>query len=158
MADIRPFRALRFDTSLIDPALAIAPPYDVISPDEQRGLYARSEHNIVRVEYGEERATDSEDDNRYTRAADDLRAWRDAGMLIADRILAEATAVAGEKVQAPCRGDELIDAASTAPGIAGPTPKIPADSHIQSHSSSIPSRQHKRTGPPAIRESPHASN
>src|SRR5438874_1756052 len=85
MADIRPLRALRFDASRIDPALTIAPPYDVISPDEQRGLYARSEHNIVRVEYGEERATDSEDDNRYTRAADDLRAWRDAGMLIADR-------------------------------------------------------------------------
>ena len=80
------------------------------------------------------------------------------GTLIADRILAEATAVAGEKVQAPCRAEDLIDAASTAPGLAGPTPKIPADSHIQSHSSSIPSRQHKRTGPPAIRESPHASN
>ena len=78
------------------------------------------------------------------------------GMLIADRILAEATAVPGEKVQAPCRGEDLIDAASTAPGI-GPTPKIPADSHIQSHSSSIPSRQQKRTGLPTIKESPHAS-
>jgi len=79
------------------------------------------------------------------------------GMLIADRILAEATAVAGEKVQASCRAEDLIDAASTVPGIAGPTPKIPADSHIQSHSSSIPSRQQKRTGLPTIKESPHAS-
>jgi len=80
------------------------------------------------------------------------------GTLIANRILAEATAGAGEKVQAPGHTEDLIDATSTAPGIAGPTPKIPADSHIQSHSSSIPSRQQKRTGPPAIKESPHASN
>src|SRR5256885_16621828 len=84
MADTRPFRALRFDAARIDPALTIAPPYDVISADEQRGLYARSEHNIVRVEYGEERPTDSEADNRYTRAARDLRAWRDGGLLISD--------------------------------------------------------------------------
>jgi uncharacterized protein (DUF1015 family) len=84
MADIRPFRALRFDAARVDPARTIAPPYDVISPDEQRGLYARSDHNIVRIEYGETRATDAEADNRYTRAARDLRAWRDAGILVAD--------------------------------------------------------------------------
>ena len=31
MADVRPFRGLRFDAARVDPALTIAPPYDVIS-------------------------------------------------------------------------------------------------------------------------------
>lgn len=84
MAEVRPFRALRYDAALADPALNIAPPYDVISPAEQRALYERSAHNIVRIEYGETRDGDSAADNRYTRAARDLRAWRDAGVLRLD--------------------------------------------------------------------------
>ncbi len=86
MAEVRPFRALRYDAALADPAQNIAPPYDVISPAEQRALYGRSPHNIVRVEYGETRETDSEADNRYTRAARDLCAWRDAGVLALDDV------------------------------------------------------------------------
>ncbi len=84
MADARPFRALRFDAPRVDPALTIAPPYDVISAAEQRALYERSPYNIVRVEYGEERAGDGERDNRYTRAARDLDAWRRGGVLVRD--------------------------------------------------------------------------
>jgi uncharacterized protein (DUF1015 family) len=84
MADVRPFRALRYDPAAADPAAAIAPPYDVISPAQQDDLYRRSPHNIVRVEYGEQRDTDTAADNRYTRAAAALRAWRDAGVLVRD--------------------------------------------------------------------------
>ncbi len=84
MADVRPFRGLRFDPSAIDPSLAIAPPYDVISPAEQRALYGRSPHNIVRIEYGEQSASDSASDNRYTRAARDLDGWRRACVLTRD--------------------------------------------------------------------------
>jgi uncharacterized protein (DUF1015 family) len=82
MAHAVPFRALRFDPARADLAKTIAPPYDVISAAEQRALYDRSPHNIVRVEYGEERADDSERDNRYTRAARELTAWGDGGVLI----------------------------------------------------------------------------
>jgi uncharacterized protein (DUF1015 family) len=85
MADVRPFRGLRYNPARIDPALVLAPPYDVISPDEQRELYARSEHNVVRLEYGEQREGDSEADNRYTRAARDLAEWRGSGVLTQDR-------------------------------------------------------------------------
>ena len=81
MADARPFRGLRYDPTLADPALTLAPPYDVISPAEQTELYRRSPYNIVRVEYGEQRATDTASDNRYTRAARDLQAWRREGVL-----------------------------------------------------------------------------
>ena len=84
MAEARPFRALRYNPALADPALTIAPPYDVISPDFQRQLYARSDHNIVRIEYGEQHASDTATDNRYTRAARDLDAWRAAGVLLRD--------------------------------------------------------------------------
>lgn len=84
MADARPFCGLRFDPARTDPALAIAPPYDVISPEEQLALYRRSPHNIVRVEYGEQRAPDTASDNRYTRAARDLDEWRRSGVLLRD--------------------------------------------------------------------------
>ena len=85
MAHAVPFRALRFDPRRADLALTIAPPYDVISATEQRALYERSPHNIVRVEYAEERAGDSERENRYTRAARDLTVWREAGILLRER-------------------------------------------------------------------------
>ncbi len=84
MADVRPFRGLRYDAALADPALNIAPPYDVISPEQQAALYERSAHNVVRIEYGEQRPADGAADNRYTRAAHDLDAWRRAGVLIRD--------------------------------------------------------------------------
>ena len=74
MADVRPFRALRYDPARIDPALTIAPPYDVISPREQAALYERSPHNVVRVEYGETAGQRHGVDNRYTRAAARSRA------------------------------------------------------------------------------------
>ncbi len=83
MADVRPFRALRYAPTA-DPALAIAPPYDVISPAEQQALYKRSTHNVVRVEYGVRNETDTESDSRYTRAAADLARWRAEGVLALD--------------------------------------------------------------------------
>ena len=84
MAEVRPFRALRYDPAVADPSLTIAPPYDVISPELQAQLYERDPHNIIRIEYGRERPDDSESSNKYTRAAADLRAWREAGVLVLD--------------------------------------------------------------------------
>ncbi|MDP9235918.1 MAG: DUF1015 domain-containing protein [Chloroflexota bacterium] len=84
MADVRPFRALRYNAERADPSRTIAPPYDVISPEQQASLYARSEYNIVRVEYGEQWASDTESDSRYTRAARDLDVWRAGGVLVRD--------------------------------------------------------------------------
>jgi uncharacterized protein (DUF1015 family) len=84
MAEARPFRALRYDPAAVDVAATIAPPYDVISPAQQAALYDRSPHNIVRLEYGQTLETDTSADNRYTRAAADLRTWLDAGVLVRD--------------------------------------------------------------------------
>ena len=85
MAEARPFRALRFDASRVDLAQTIAPPYDVISREEQRGLYDRSPYNVVRIEYGEQTPTDTDADSRYTRAATDIAAWTRDGVLTRER-------------------------------------------------------------------------
>ncbi len=85
MAEIRPFRALRYQAGQVDDlARVIAPPFDIISPDEQRALHARSPHNIVRLEYGETHDDDSEANNRYTRAAATLAEWSASGVLAQD--------------------------------------------------------------------------
>jgi uncharacterized protein (DUF1015 family) len=83
MVDVRPFRGLRFDPSRA-PNLSdvLCPPYDVISPAEQRRLYARHPHNVVRLELGLEQPGDDAQQNRYTRAANTLAEWQAQGVLL----------------------------------------------------------------------------
>ena len=84
MPDIRPFRALRYDSaSITDPALVVAPPYDVIGPAERERLLARHPANVVRLDLPGEDAGD-EPDARYRRAAKTLAAWRSDGTLHKD--------------------------------------------------------------------------
>lgn len=83
MVDIQPFRGLRYNLELIkDLSLTISPPYDVISPEEQRLYYDKSPYNIVRLELGEDLPQDSAQNNRYTRAAAIFRDWLDKGILV----------------------------------------------------------------------------
>ncbi|MCS6801683.1 MAG: DUF1015 domain-containing protein [Chloroflexota bacterium] len=85
MATIRPFRGWRYNLHRIgNLADVTCPPYDVISPEEQRRFYERSPYNIIRVEFGETRPDDSPHDNRYTRARADLDRWRAEGILVQD--------------------------------------------------------------------------
>lgn len=76
MADIRPFRAFRYDLGRVG-ALSdvIAPPYDVIDPALQQALYDRSPYNTIRLILNKESASDTEQDNRYTRSARTLNDW-----------------------------------------------------------------------------------
>ena len=86
MTEIRPFRGLRYQVSYVgDLANVISPPYDIISPQEQRALYTRSPYNVVRLELGVEHPTDSDTNNRYTRAEADLRRWAAEGILAYDQ-------------------------------------------------------------------------
>jgi len=85
LAEIHPFRGLRYHPGQVgDLARVIAPPYDAISPAEQRALHASSPHNIVRLEYGEAHPDDGEQNNRYTRAAATLVQWLASGVLVQD--------------------------------------------------------------------------
>jgi len=73
MAVVKPFRALRYDTSVAGALESlVAPPYDVISAEARLELLERSPRNVVRLTL-----PDSEEE-----AARTLRAWRGDGTLI----------------------------------------------------------------------------
>ena len=78
MADVRPFRALRYAPGL-DLGGAICPPFDIIPPEQQRALHQRSPFNAIHIELAE-----GEDGSRYQRAAETLSRWRDDGALLRD--------------------------------------------------------------------------
>src|SRR5262245_63403270 len=85
MADIRAFRAYRYDLGRVGALSdAIAPPYDVIDPTLQQALYDRSPFNVIRLILNREEAADTENENRYTRAARFLRDWTQDGVLKQD--------------------------------------------------------------------------
>ncbi len=72
---IEPFRALLYNQDKIGSLRdVVAPPYDLIGPERQAELYARSPYNIVRLELGREA-------DRYGASAATLAEWRRAGVL-----------------------------------------------------------------------------
>jgi uncharacterized protein (DUF1015 family) len=85
MADIRAFRAYRYDLGRVGSlGDVVAPPYDVIDPALQNALYARSPYNVVRLILNKEEPTDDDHHNRYTRSAACLRDWERDGVLVQD--------------------------------------------------------------------------
>lgn len=85
MAEIRPFRGVRYNQQIItDLSTVICPPYDIISPQLQQELYQRSEYNFVRVEFSRELPQDTASENKYTRAAASLKQWLEQGVLKTD--------------------------------------------------------------------------
>jgi uncharacterized protein (DUF1015 family) len=85
MADIRAFRAHRYDLGHVGPlADVVAPPYDVIDAALQRRLYDRSPYNVIRLDLNKEEPTDSDENSRYTRAGGLLRDWVGNGVIKQD--------------------------------------------------------------------------
>ena len=83
--EIKPFKALRFDSSVVgDVGKCIAPPYDVIDADMQQKLYDRSEYNVVRIIKGKIFPEDTEENNQYTRATQFLNTLIETGALKPD--------------------------------------------------------------------------
>ncbi|WP_419803782.1 DUF1015 domain-containing protein [Terriglobus sp.] len=80
---IYPFRALRYNTAVVDLEDVVTQPYDKISPAMQDAYYARSPFNLIRVILGK-REPDTADDNVYTRAAAYLADWRQKNVLEED--------------------------------------------------------------------------
>lgn len=72
MPELRPFRALRYSAEAGRLADLVAPPYDVISPEERETYLARSPYNVVHL-------TLPDDEEQ---AARDLAAWRRDGVLV----------------------------------------------------------------------------
>ncbi|MDX6438724.1 MAG: hypothetical protein QOF45_1307 [Gaiellaceae bacterium] len=73
MAVVKPFRALRYDEATAGPLEdLVAPPYDVVSPEQREELRARSPYNVVRLTL-----PDFEEE-----AARELDEWRSSGVLV----------------------------------------------------------------------------
>ncbi|HEV2022813.1 MAG TPA: DUF1015 domain-containing protein [Terriglobales bacterium] len=84
MAEISPFRALRYDPAAAPLAELLTQPYDKITPQMQERYYASSPYNFVRLVLGKRQEGDDETSNAYTRAADSYCEWRRQGILRAD--------------------------------------------------------------------------
>jgi len=83
MLTIAPFKGLTYNyLERKDLSKLVAPPYDVISPEEQKAYYQADPHNVIRLILGEKRTGDSDWDNRYTRAADTFGRWQSNRYLI----------------------------------------------------------------------------
>ncbi len=78
---MRPFEGILYDPRRADLSRVLAPPYDVISPVEQRRYYQQDAHNVVRLIAGEVRPSDTPEDNKYTRAAGFFQQWLAEGVL-----------------------------------------------------------------------------
>ncbi len=79
MAEIRPFRGLRYDPEQVNPDDVLAPPYDVVGEAAEAALLARSPYNAAHVELAP-----GEPEGRFERAAEALARWQRDGQLIRD--------------------------------------------------------------------------
>jgi len=86
MARIYPFRAWRYNPSAVRLDDVVTQPYDKISPAMQQAYYQRSPYNLVRIILGLPELFDAErGESVYTRAARDLKAWREQGILTQEK-------------------------------------------------------------------------
>ena len=85
MAEVKPFRGIHYDVKRVgDLTQVVAPPYDVISPEEQEALHRRHPKNITWVDFGMAKKSDGPGENKYTRAAAWFREWLAEGTLVRD--------------------------------------------------------------------------
>jgi uncharacterized protein (DUF1015 family) len=89
MADILPFRALRYAADAphrISPAQVVTQPYDKITPALQDRYYGASPYNLVRIILGRREPNDNQENNVYSRAAAYFSDWRRQGILRQDSV------------------------------------------------------------------------
>jgi uncharacterized protein (DUF1015 family) len=82
MAEIRPFRGVRYNPATVgDLQWVIAPPYDVISPEQLKSLQSRSQHNIIHIDLPKEA---SYKDDPYIYAGQRFRNWLAEGVFMTE--------------------------------------------------------------------------
>ena len=105
MADIAPFRALRYDPSRVDVGHVVTQPYDKITPEMQDLYYAASPYSLVRIILGKPQPDDGPRQNVYTRAAAFFGEWRRQGVLQQDSLASLYPSV--QRFKAPGGGPQL---------------------------------------------------
>lgn len=85
MAEVIPFRGVRYNPELIlDLSDVVAPPYDVISPEEQDGFHERHPNNVIRLILGRAQPNDNGKNSVHTRAANYFHQWMVDKVLVQD--------------------------------------------------------------------------
>ena len=85
MAEIIPFKGILYNPEKInDFAKVITPPFDVISKKDQKNFYESHPNNIIRLILGKSGQKDTNQNNRYTRAAEQFNNWLSDGIMIQD--------------------------------------------------------------------------
>ncbi len=98
MVDVRPLDAIVYNQEKVDINSVIAPPYDVITNEEQQKLYERSKYNIVRLILSNAK-------DRYEDAKKSFENWQNEDVLIKTQkpsifyIIQKYTTENGKKVE-----------------------------------------------------------
>lgn len=82
MADIRPFRAIRFSSR--DLSRMVAPPYDILDANDKAALLVRSDRNMVAIDLPFVPPKSAGPPAAYDQAAKTFRAWQADGTLRQD--------------------------------------------------------------------------
>jgi uncharacterized protein (DUF1015 family) len=87
MAEIRPFRGMRYNQEAIgDLSLAVAPIYDVIDDAARDAYYNKHPYNVIRLILNRPKKNDTNADQPYVRAGDFLDRWLAQRILIQDPV------------------------------------------------------------------------
>lgn len=84
MAEIFPFRAVRYDGRRVALDSVLTQPYDKITSEMQERYSAASPYNLISIEKGKSFPLDSAENSVYTRASQKLEEWLAEGVLAQD--------------------------------------------------------------------------
>jgi len=82
MAEIQPFRGLRYNNKKVKLEEVITEPYDRIPPPLQEEYYQRNPYNVVRIILGKDEDPENPEKNKYKRAKIYLDQWEKEDILI----------------------------------------------------------------------------
>jgi uncharacterized protein (DUF1015 family) len=83
--EVSPFKGICYNQGIVgDLARVLCPPYDVITPEQQKLYYEESNYNAIRLEFPAENLELTDD--RYQRAAITFQQWLRHGILKVDSV------------------------------------------------------------------------
>ncbi len=83
MADVQPFRGIRYDPAKVNIGDVITPPYDIISPEQRDAFYEKSPYSAIRLILNRDEPGDTWVE-KYERSRRALEEWLSTGVLIQD--------------------------------------------------------------------------
>jgi len=85
MAEVSLFKGIRYNKEIVkDLANVICPPYDIITPQQQKIYYEKSDYNAIRLEYIADQLGDNAINNKYSKTASTFQSWLRDGVLLVD--------------------------------------------------------------------------